>query len=158
MLFCKDSGHNAGLVFTYIILFKEECVMTKKILAFFCLLAILAGGSTAFAKTIRFEVYRDEGATQVTTNRKEIAGSKWYVSNQDTSYSNFKENKDVIDFRTLNKNNDAISTWHSFSKFVYRYALNYTSTPANNAELRLNSRVNSKSEYVWIAYEGEWLT
>lgn len=158
MLFCKDSGHSAGVVFTYIILFKEECVMTKKILAFFCLLAILAGGSTAFAKSIRFEVYRDEGAIQVTKNTKDMAGSKWKISNLDTSYSNFKEDEDVIDFRTLNKNNDVISKWHSFSKFVYRYSLDYTSTPADNAEVRLNAKVNSKSKYSWIAYDGEWLT
>ena len=132
--------------------------MKKRILAMTCVLTMLMCGSTCFAKGIAFQITRSEGVKQVTTNTKDLSGSVWYISNLDTTYSNFKEDKDVIGFKVKNTSDASVSAYHTFSKFVYRYSLPYTSTPAQGATLRLNTQIDSKGQYNTIKFEGEWIS
>lgn len=132
--------------------------MKKKILVFTLLMALFAFNATAYAKTIAFEINKSDGAILVTTNTKDLSGSEWKISNSNTTYSNFIENSDVIGFRTRNTSGTALSAYHTFSKFVYRYSLPYTTTPATGQTLRLHSQVDSTGQYNNIKFEGEWVS
>ncbi len=114
--------------------------MKKRILAMTCLLTMLMCGSTCFAKDIKFEITKSAGVQQVATNTKDLSGSVWKISNQNTTYSNFSENKDVIGFRVKRASGASASAYHTFSKFVYRYSLPYSSTPAQGETLKLNTQ------------------
>ena len=132
--------------------------MKKRILAMTCLLTMLMCGSTCFAKGIAFQITKSDGVKQVTTNTKDLSGSVWKISNMDTTYSNFVEDKDVIGFKSKRASGASASAYHTFSKFVYRYSLPYTSTPAQGETLKLNTQIDSKGQYDSIKFEGEWIS
>lgn len=123
-----------------------------------CLLTMLMCGSTCFAKDIKFQITRIQGVQQVTTNTKDLSGSEWKISNIKTAYSNFVEDKDVIGFKAKRASGASASAYHTFSKFVYRYSLPYTSTPSQGETLRLNTQIDSKGKYETIKFEGEWIS
>lgn len=123
-----------------------------------CLLTMLMCGSTCFAKDIKFQITRSQGVQQVTTNTKDLSGSEWKISNIKTAYSNFVEDKDVIGFKAKRASGASASAYHTFSKFVYRYSLPYTSTPSQGETLKLNTQIDSKGKYDTIKFEGEWIS
>ncbi len=134
---------------------------TKKaaILTIFMAAVLTVGSIPAFAKPISFSICRSEGVKTVEYNTKDVSGSTWYISNFDTTYSNFVENRDVIGFKTKGRYNDvAYSDYHTFSRFVNRYPLAYTSTPASGADLKLNAQVDSDGQFSCMQYEGEWVS
>ncbi len=132
--------------------------MKKRILAMTCLLTMLMCGSTCFAKGIAFKITRSEGVKQVATNTKDLSGSVWYISNQNTTYSNFIQNKDVIGFRVKRESGASASAYHTFSRFVNRYSLPYTNTPNQGEPLKLNAQIDSEGQYDEIKFEGEWIS
>lgn len=132
--------------------------MKKKVIITTCLLTMLMCSSTCFAKGISFKINRSEGAKIVATNTKDLSGTEWKISNFDTNYSNFVENRDVIGFRTRDTSGKVLSGYHTFGKYVYRYSLPYTSTPANGTTLKLHSQIDSKGKYDNIKFEGEWIS
>lgn len=143
---------------TYIFFEGRNYNMKKRILAMTCLLTMLMCGSTCFAKGITFQITKSEGVKQVTTNTKDLSGSVWKISNLNTSYSNFVEDKDVIGFKAKRASGASASAYHTFSKFVYRYSLPYTSTPAQGETLKLNTQIDSKGQYNSIKFDGEWIS
>lgn len=132
--------------------------MKKKLLIVTFLIAILTFNTTAYAKTIAFEISRDNGAFFVTNNKKDLTGSKWKISNANTMFSNFRENVDVIGFRTRSTSKAPLSAYHTFSKFVHRYELPYTNTPSMRQELRLYSQIDSTSSSQYLQIQGEWIS
>lgn len=132
--------------------------MKKRILAMTCLLTMLMCGSTCFAKGITFNITKSEGVKRVATNTKDLAGSEWKISNLDTTYSDFIEDEDVIGFKVKNASDTPVSRYHTFSKFVYRYPLPYTSTPGQGSSLKLNAQIDSRGQHNSIAYDGEWIS
>lgn len=132
--------------------------MKKRILVMTCLLTMLMCGSTCFAKEIKFPITRSEGVKQVATNTKDLPGSVWKISNLDTAYSNFVEDKDVIGFKAKRASGASASGYHTFSKFVYRYSLPYTNTPDLRESLKLNAQIDSKGQFDSIKFEGEWIS
>lgn len=146
---------------TKLFLREEECEMKKKVsfMMVFLLAFLVFGSITASAKVIQFEIYRSDGAVWVASNTKDLSGSNFQISNLDTAYSNFVENEDVIGFRVKDPAGTvSYSGYHKFSKFVYRYAIPYTSTPGLGASLRLNSQIDSTGQYDYIQYDGEWIS
>lgn len=122
--------------------------------------AVLTVGSiSAFAEPISFSICRSDGVKAVAYNTKDLSGSTWYISNNNTSYSNFIENGDIIGFKVKGRYNDvAYSDYHTFSRFVSSYPLSYTSTPALGTNLKLNAQVDSNGQYSCMQYEGEWVS
>jgi|GEM_PF-3016527 len=117
------------------------------------------GSITSFAMDISFDIDRSDGVVWVASNTKDLSGSQFMISNLDTSYSNFVEDSDVIGFKVKNPAGTvSYSGYHTFSKFVYRYNLTYTTTPAMNSSLRLNSQIDSQGLYDNIRYDGEWIS
>ena len=116
-------------------------------------------GATVFAKPISFSIKKADGSVFVTNNKKELGGSQWQISNFDTLYSNFIQDRDVVGFRTKSSDNISnYSNYHTFSKFVYRYSLPYITTPAMNTTLRLNTQIDSSSAFSVVKFEGEWVS
>jgi len=133
---------------------------TKKaaILTIFMAAVLTVGSIPAFAKDISFSIYKTNGEITVDTNTKDLSGSTWYISNQNKGGSNFIEDKDVIDFRVMNSSaSSAYSGYHSFSKFVDRYPLLYTTTPSMGTSLTLRALVDNNGQYNYIHYVGEWV-
>jgi hypothetical protein len=114
---------------------------------------------TASAMDIHFEIYRSDGVVWVASNTKDLSGDQFYISNLDTADSNFVEDEDVIGFRVKNPAGTvSYSGYHTFSRFVDRYPLEYTTTPDTGASLRLNAQIDSEGEYDYIEYDGEWIS
>lgn len=127
------------------------------ILTIFMAAVLTVGSIPAFAKPISFSINRSDGVKEVAYNTKDVSGSTWYISNFNTTYSNFVENRDVIGFKAKGRYNDvSYSDYHTFSKFVNRYPLSYTSTPASGAALKLNAQIDSVGQFSSMQYEGEW--
>lgn len=141
---------------------REEVFGMKKKLSFmsaFLLAALVFGSMTASAMSIQFDITRSDGVVWVASNTKDLSGSNFQISNTDTAYSDFVEGEDVIGFRVKNPAGTvSYSGYHTFSNFVYRYSLPYTTTPAMSASLRLNAQIDSEGQYDSISYEGEWIS
>lgn len=141
---------------------REEVFVMKKKLSFmsaFLLAALVFGSITASAMDIQFGIYRSDGVVWVASNTKDLSGSNFQISNLDTDYSNFIEGADVIGFRVKNPAGTvSYSAYHTFSNFVNRYSLPYTTTPTSGANLRLNAQVDSAGQYDYIQYDGEWIS
>ena len=131
----------------------------KKFLVLLIILVLtISLGLTAFAKPISFEIKRSQGARCIADNTKDLTGSQWQISNMNTAKSDFVAGYDVIGFRTRNPSGSALSDYHTFSKFVYRYSLPYTSTPAKGAALKLHTQIDSKGYFDFINFDGEWIS
>jgi len=123
------------------------------------LAALVFDSMTASAMDIHFEIYRSDGVVWVASNTKDLSGDQFYISNLDTADSNFVEDEDVIGFRVKNPAGTvSYSGYHTFSRFVDRYPLEYTTTPDTGASLRLNAQIDSEGEYDYIEYDGEWIS
>lgn len=124
------------------------------------LLGILVFGSvTASAKSIQFNISRSDGVVWVASNTKDLYVDEFKISNQNTAYSNFIEGQDVIGFRVKNPAGTvSYSSYHTFSRFVYRYTMPYVSAPYQGADLRLNSQIDSLGQYNNIKFDGEWIS
>ena len=60
---------------------------------------------TAHAQPLKFYVTKSMGVKTVQTNTKDISGSTFWITNSNTSYSNFVENDDVIGFKVKDYTN-----------------------------------------------------
>ncbi len=133
--------------------------MKKKLMSALLVATLVFGSITASAKSISFNISKDDGAVSVATNTKDLSGSYFQISNLDTEYSNFIEDKDVIGFKVKNSaGTTSYSAYHTFSKFVYRHSLSYTTTPSSGASLKLNAQVDSTGLFNNIKFEGEWIS
>ena len=132
----------------------------RKILTMCIMLGLISMTSlTSFAKPLKFDIRRDDGAVIITDNTKDLSGDQWKVSNFDTEYSNFIEDKDVIGFRVRDQIvGNTYSYYHTFSRFVYRYPLTYYEVPAMGQKLRMKSQIDSAGDYSYIKFEGEWIS
>jgi hypothetical protein len=158
----NDRECYAGYAVAKINYLREEVFGMKKKLSFmsaFLVATLIFGSMTASAMSIQFNISKSDGAVWVASNTKDLSGSNFQISNMNTSYSNFVEDADVIGFRVKNPAGTvSYSGYHTFSKFVYRYSLPYTTTPATSASLRLNAQVDSAGQYNNVQYEGEWIS
>lgn len=133
--------------------------MKRIVLIVFTLVAILAFHSTAFAKNIQFTAWKGDLATYVDTNTKDLSGSQWKISNQQKAPSDFIQDQDVVGFKVWNPGcTTAYSGYHTFSKFVDKYSLPYSTTPAMNTTLRLNAQIDSSSAHSHATFVGEWIS
>ena len=132
--------------------------MKKKIFLATVLSVMTLFGSNVFAKNIEFSIGSGQ-VIQVTTNTKDLSGSKWMITNSKVNYSTFVEGSTVVGFKTKNPSTGGdYSAYHTFSRFVYRYELPYTTTPSMRANLALNSQIDSTSRYDMTNFFGEWVS
>jgi hypothetical protein len=136
--------------------------MKKKMsfMVVFMLTVLVFGSMTASAKDIQFEIYRSDGVVWVASNTKDLSGNQFKISNLDTADSDFIEDEDVIGFKVKDywDDNVSYSRYHTFSRFVDRYPLWYTTTPDMSTYLGLNAQIDSEGQHDSINYEGEWIS